>query len=219
MVLTNCILFNSNKKNTFRPQKKFNKGSKKYSLHKQAKGTLGSGNLKLAVQLPEEEELNQWLSIFVIDFTNKLNMIYASIQSVCTTNSCPVMNAGPKFEYHWSEKKSRKPKRLSAPDYIEKLLKWVDDQINDENIFPSDPELPYPRGFKNKIVSPIFKRLFRIFGHVYYSHFSTIREMGAEAHLNTLFKHFVYFTHEFNLIDEKELQPMQLLINKLCNFD
>jgi len=39
--------------------------------------------------------------------------------------------------------------------------------------------------------------------------------LGAEAHLNTCFKHFIYFVHEFKLVDPKELQPLRDLIDSL----
>ena len=36
--------------------------------------------------------------------------------------------------------------------------------------------------------------------------------LGAEPHLNTCFKHYMYFVYEFNLIPRKEeLQPLQEL--------
>lgn len=38
-------------------------GSKQYALKKYADSTLGSGNLKQAVQLPEGEDLNEWLAV------------------------------------------------------------------------------------------------------------------------------------------------------------
>ena len=41
--------------------------------------------------------------------------------------------------------------------------------------------------------------------------------LGEEAHLNTSFKHFVYFIQEFELIDRKELAPLQELIDRLTS--
>lgn len=32
--------------------------------------------------------------------------------------------------------------------------------------------------------------------------------MGAEAHINTCYKHYYYFISEFNLIDHSELEPL-----------
>ena len=36
-----------------------------------------------------------------------------------------------------------------------------------------------------------------------------------QAHLNTSFKHFIYFVTEFNLIEKRELTPMQELIDRM----
>lgn len=43
---------------------------------------------------------------------------------------------------------------------------------------------------------------------------------GAEPHLNTCFKHYMYFVYEFNLIPKREeLAPLQELIDKLLERD
>ena len=41
----------------------------------------------------------------------------------------------------------------------------------------------------------------------------------AEAHLNTCFKHFIYFVNEFKLIDPVELAPLKDLIDSLMGKD
>lgn len=72
-----CLLSNGppcsqDKNKTFKPKKQINKETKRYELHKQAKATLGSGNLKLAVKLPEREDMNEWLAVnstSVLNFT------------------------------------------------------------------------------------------------------------------------------------------------------
>jgi hypothetical protein len=48
---------------TFKPQKNIPEGTKQYQLKKYAEATLGSGNLRLAVALPEGEDLNEWLAV------------------------------------------------------------------------------------------------------------------------------------------------------------
>jgi MOB kinase activator 1 len=79
-------------------------------------------------------------------------------------------------------------------------------------------DVPFPKNFKD-IVKQIFKRLFRVYAHIYYSHFHKIVSLGEEAHLNTCFKHFYYFICEFNLVDKKEMQPLQELIDNLTKND
>jgi MOB kinase activator 1 len=54
-----------------------------------------------------------------------------------------------------------------------------------------------------------------VYAHIYHSHLEKIVELGAMAHLNTCFKHFIYFVLHFELVDKKELAPLEDLINKM----
>ena len=38
--------------------------------------------------------------------------------------------------------------------------------------------------------------------------------LGLEYHLNTCFKHFIFFIDEFKLVEEKELAPLSELIQQ-----
>ena len=51
---------------------------------------------------------------------------------------------------------------------------------------------------------------------MYHSHVESIIALGAEAHLNTCFKHFMYFILEFALVERKELEPL-VEICMVCN--
>ncbi|CAG8434710.1 7796_t:CDS:2 [Diversispora eburnea] len=157
----------NNKNKTFKPKKNVPEGTKQYDLQKYAEATLCSGNLKLAVVLPDGEDINEWLAV------NK---------------------------------------------YIDNLMEWVQNQLNDENLFPSKIGVPFPKNFQSS-VKVIFKRLFRVYAHIYLSHFPAIIALGEEAHLNTSFKHFIYFVQEFQLIEKKELQPLTELIVTLTSKD
>jgi MOB kinase activator 1 len=68
-------------------------------------------------------------------------------------------------------------------------------------------------------VSKIFTRLFRVYGHVYLCHVSDMERAGAMSHLNSCFKHFIFFALEFDLIEARELGPLQLLIRTIVNED
>lgn len=100
--------------------------------------------------------------------------------------------------------------------------------------------MPFPRQFQT-VVKNIFKRLFRVYAHIYYNHFQKIVSLGEEAHLNTCFKRtfpssvvsrlrqsrqrmdradalpdFYLFINEFNLVDKRETAPLQELIDNLA---
>jgi hypothetical protein len=68
----------------YKPKKKIEKGTKGYGLKQIARMTLGSGNLEIAVELPEGEDLNEWLAVNTIEFYNdsKYNMFYFYIYSI-----------------------------------------------------------------------------------------------------------------------------------------
>ncbi|KAJ3108593.1 hypothetical protein HDU96_007482, partial [Phlyctochytrium bullatum] len=201
---------------TFKPTRKnVPEGATHYHLKKYAEATLGSGNLRLAVQLPEGEDLNEWLAVNAVDFFNQINMLYGTITEFCTPQECPVMSAGPKYEYLWCDGITyKKPVKVSAPEYVDNLMNWVQSQLDDESIFPSKIGVPFPKAFQST-VKTIFKRLFRVYAHIYHAHFPRIVSLGQEAHLNTSFKHFMFFVQEFNLVEKKELVPLDELIRTL----
>ncbi|CAG9464194.1 unnamed protein product [Pedinophyceae sp. YPF-701] len=200
---------------TFRPKKNAPLGSKGLQLKRQIDATLGSGNLKEAVRLPPGEDLNEWLAVNTVGFYNAISVLYGTLEEFCTAEGCPTMNAGAKFEYLWADGvKVKKPIKLSAPEYMDKLFEWIEEQLDDSSIFPQQFGQPFPAGFQD-VVRQILKRLFRVYGHMYHCHFRNVCALGAEAHLNTCFKHFMFFTIHFSLIDAKELAPLQELIDQL----
>jgi MOB kinase activator 1 len=209
-------IFGGNK--TFKPLKP-QKGEKQKELSEYARTTLGSGNMRLAVLLPKGEELFEWLAVNTVDFFNEISLLYGTITEYCTAASCPIMSAGPKFEYLWADQvKIKKPIRCSAPEYNDYLFSWVENQLSDETIFPLQLGTPFPKHFP-KVVSQIFRRLFRVYAHIYHSHFEEIRKLGAEAHLNTCYKHFIFFVLEYKLIEMKELEPLKDLTDGLISKD
>jgi MOB kinase activator 1 len=109
-------------------------------------------------------------------------------------------------------------------------MTWVQDQLDDETLFPSKigkedpvvwcwvvgraklhcsvyvnrllyfvPGVPFPKNFLT-IAKTILKRLFRVYAHIYHQHFSEVVQLGEEAHLNTSFKHFIFFVQVWNEI-------------------
>lgn len=196
--------------------------SKQQQLHRTIKATmkatLGGGELKKTVKLPEGEDLNEWIAVNTVHFYNASNLIYGTCAEFCTETSCKTMSAGLN-EYLWKDGVNyKKPTRVPAPVYMDNLLNWVNDQISDPSLFPVDESAKFPPKFMSK-VKIIYKRLFRLYAHIYWSHFEKIRSIGANAHLNTCFKHFVYFILEFNLVDKKGLSPLENFIAKFRDAD
>lgn len=202
---------------TFRPKKRFTQGTIRYSLHKQAQASLQSGiNLRQVVKLPEGENMNDWIAVHVVDFFNRINLIYGTVSEYCSETSCPTMSGGPRYEYLWADGENfKKPTALPAPKYIEYLMDWTESQINNENVFPVTTDVPFPKTFIH-LCRKILTRLFRVFVHVYIHHFDRIVSIGAEAHVNTCYKHFYYFVQEFDLVSAKELEPLAEMTAHIC---
>jgi len=208
------------KNKTFKPSKAHPASNERRGkLSEYAKATLGSGNMRNAVALPKGEEINEWLAVNTVDFFNEISLLYGTITEFCTAQTCPVMSASAQYEYLWCDnQKIKKPIKCSAPEYVDYLMSWVESQLNDESIFPLQVGAAFPKNFQST-VKTIFKRLFRVYAHIYHSHFQKVVDLGAEAHLNTCFKHFMYFVQEFKLIDSKELMPLKDLIDTLFSRD
>jgi len=175
--------------------------------------TLGSKDLLQQVKLPAGASEEEWLALTTVDMFNEINLLAGAVQDICTAATCPMMNAGP-FEFMWADETNTVPQKLSAPEYFETLLLWVDRRISDEKFLPIVPGVPFPPDFR-KGIKLIYKRLFRIYAHIFHSHYKEMVEQEADAHLKHSFKHFIYFVKEFDLVGLKDLEPLQDLV-ALC---
>ncbi len=66
------------------------------TLKRHIEATLGSGNIREAVQLPPGEDLNEWLAVNTVDFYNAISVLFGTLEEFCTVKTCPVMSAGRK---------------------------------------------------------------------------------------------------------------------------
>ena len=190
----------------YRNERQVVQGTKKYAMAQTLKGTVRRRRdrlrqglvkepiLRELIQLPKGEELNDWLAVNTIHFFNIASMVYGTCQELCT---CPSMSAGAKYQYLWADGiKVTTPQALSAQEYMRHLFDWIEELLTNEQLFPQDDQSTYPDDFE-EAVKTIFKRLFRMYCHIYYSHFDQIKSMGAEMHLNSSFQHFACFIVEF----------------------
>ncbi|CAF1009154.1 unnamed protein product [Adineta steineri] len=206
------------KDKTFRPKKNFEPGTLRYSLHKQACASLKSGlDLKEIVKLPKNENEDDWIAVHVVDFYNRINLIYGIINDYCTSKTCPTMSGGPRYEYRWCDGiKYKKPTSLNAHDYMTLLMEWIETILNDESIFPVQTGIGgFPKNFRSTC-KKILSRLYRVFVHVYVHHFDHIVDLQAEPHINMCYKHFCYFCHKFDLLKKEEMAPLYDMTNRLC---
>eukprot|EP00913_Durusdinium_trenchii_P022502 g21139.t1 len=194
---------------TLLPPRKLPAESRYADLITSRQRTLGSMDLAAQVRLPTGCSEEEWLAFNTVELFNELNLLVGAISDICTEATCPTMSAGS-FAWHLCQT----PQQLSAPKYMEKLLVWVESQLADETFLPVQKGQPFLPNFK-KGIRVIYKRLFRIYAHIFHAHFKEMVDSDADAHLNHSFKHFVYFVKEFDLIEDSELEPMGDLIRLL----
>jgi MOB kinase activator 1 len=175
------------------------------------------GAMREIVRLPAGVRKEEWLMLHMPDFYADVCVMYGLVcgdygddgsggggDSMCTEHTCPRMSAGPKFVW-----KDHEGHDIAAPIYIQKLLTWVQTEVNDPALFPTDADvdtLPPDTLPRVKIMMGL---MFRVYAHLYHAHLSHLAEDEAHVHLNTCFKRFLFFAEEFELLSDQDLAPLQ----------
>ena len=170
-------------------------------------------NVDLLVELPEGEDLNEWLAINAYDFFTHVKVLYGTLSDHCTDSSCPVMSAA-NWDYLWADGvKIKKPIKVTAPEYCRYLFEWIQKMIESESKFPTREGATFSSSFRKKVILPTFKRISRVYAHIYYSHKDRMRELGLVECLDTSFAHFMAFVNAYDLITaSKDLAPLTPLL-------
>ena len=178
-----------------------------------ADASLVSGDFRTVVKLSPHLEpyRNEWIAANTFDFFNGINSLFSTLSEFCT--SSVAMNGPGDIEYVWIDSQKRNV-RVSAPQYVDFMFTQIQGQLDDESLFPTKSGSEFPKDF-HLIVRGIFKHYFRLFCHVYHSYFEKIIQLKMEEHWNTIFAHVYVFAKEFDLIDKKELAPLNDLIEAM----
>ncbi|CAO3684197.1 unnamed protein product [Umbelopsis vinacea] len=179
-------------------------------MRKKAFHMLSSDNLRKISQLPAGETEQDWITINLLEFFQHIMALYATISSYCTSSTCPSMTAGANYEFFWAQD-GKKPIKVSAPHYTELLRSWIIGSLQNDQLVPEHPGEEFPKDF-HKRISPIYKRLFRVYAHIYHSHFEQIQALDERLAFDLSCKHFILFAKEFTLIDQNSLNPLSELI-------
>jgi len=169
--------------------------------------------MKEAVRCPSGEDVNEWIAMNTMEIYNSTSLCFGFVSDFCTPKSCKEMTAGAKYTFLWEDKKKyTKPTAVPAYEYIELLMAWISEALDDESIFPQDSQ--FGKGFM-PTTKKIWKRLARVYFHIYYHHWEQVQALQAEAHINTCFKHFYYFAKEFSLVHDEDLAPMSEITKRI----
>jgi len=126
----------------------------------------------------------------------RIRLIYTLVEDVCTEEKCPIMSAGSQFEFLWQDnEKYKRPEALPAPQYISCLFSWAEKQLNKESVSLHD-------------IHNTFRRLLRVYAHIYHHHLASFEEMGEMALLRSSLAAFLQFVSHHSLLDPKDLLPL-----------
>jgi len=114
------------------------------------------------------------------------------------------MSAGPHLDYTWIDQ-SRRQIKLPAPTYIDYVMTWVQNNLDDEGVFPTKAGREFPPNFPST-AKHIYRQLLRVFAHIYHAHYQQLLHTRSEPHFNSLFAHFLAFGREYDLLDIKDVQ-------------
>ncbi|KAH8108657.1 Mob1/phocein [Phellopilus nigrolimitatus] len=165
---------------------------------------LVKGNFKTIVMLPKYVDVMEWVAVNVFDFYTNLNLFYGIIAECCSSQTCPTMSAGPTLEYTWIDQ-NRKQVKLAAPTYIDYVMTWVQNMLDDDAVFPTKAGRDFPQNFPST-AKHIYRQLLRVFAHIYHAHYTQILHLRTEPHFNSLFAHFLAFGKEYELLEAKDLK-------------
>ncbi|KAH9480361.1 Maintenance of ploidy protein mob2 [Psilocybe cubensis] len=165
---------------------------------------LVKGNFKTIVMLPKYVDIMEWVALNIFDFYTNLNEFYGVITECCTQQSCPTMSAGQTLNYTWINH-DRKSVNLPAPTYIDYVMTWIQNLLNDEATFPTKSGHDFPPSFPST-VKHVYRQLLRVFAHIYHAHFHQLLHLRSEPHFNSLFAHFLAFGREYELLEMKDVK-------------
>jgi len=193
------------------PQLQSNGGSERakplYLCSPFVDAALVTGNFKTIVMLPKYVDVMEWVACNIFDFYQNLNLFYGVISECCTQQTCPTMSAGPSLNYTWINT-DRKHVQLPAPTYIDYVMTWIQNLLDDENAFPTKSGRDFPPTFPST-AKHVYRQLLRVFAHIYHAHYTQILHLRSEPHFNSLFAHFLSFGKEYELLDIKDIKGQQ----------
>lgn len=173
------------------------------------------------VCLPEKENVEVWVAVHAIYFYNEASMFWSVMAADPFLETFKPGEGFPDgIEYRINDMDTSCDSPVPAPIYINKILTWIMNQMQDKSKFPDTDDkecaLRAVRTEKFTILcSQIFKRLFRVYAIIYFTFYKRFKDFEMAPHLNCSFKHFIRFCTEFGLLPEKEMYPIESIVKPI----
>eukprot|EP01089_Gocevia_fonbrunei_P022342 TRINITY_DN9010_c0_g1_i1.p1 TRINITY_DN9010_c0_g1~~TRINITY_DN9010_c0_g1_i1.p1 ORF type:complete len:156 (+),score=25.03 TRINITY_DN9010_c0_g1_i1:88-555(+) len=135
-----------------------------------------------------------------IDIVSRLKLIYSFCEERCY---CSKMIIGTKYEYLWKYDDDDRPVPVTARRYVTLLFDWIDSALVKEH--------------STSLLRDILRRVFRVYGHIYYHHWNVFEELGQTNVWQKGFLIYIKFVKQNKLVHVRDLEPLAPLIHKLEN--
>ncbi|KAL2142086.1 hypothetical protein VTI28DRAFT_1541 [Corynascus sepedonium] len=201
------------------------------------------GNFLTLSAKPKTVEMGEWIAHQVVDHWRMLITFIRLVHdkeedgtSICNSRRCAKMSAGSNHSFTWLNSRYQ-PVEIPAYEYLTLVQRYITGKIDDATIFPTDPAgvsyadnpafcTPLPEsgqdwvgkrsGFPQNFMETcqtIFRQMFRVYAHLYWSHFDDMFSLNLEKSMNSCFSHFILTATTLNLLKKSDLEPMQPLID------
>lgn len=165
------------------------------------------------VTLPHGVDYSEWLATNTISFFEHVNILYGCVTESCQSGNCTSLVGSSSLPYQWIDDKGKKCK-CSASQYIDYIMSFSQKHVHDETVFPTKYGNLFPNSFE-ATVKKIHRLLLHVLAHVYQYHWQEVVLFKLQSHLNTVFYHFHLFNKQFNLVDDKEMDVLDDLFQRL----
>lgn len=174
--------------------------------------------------------LNLQLEEVLQDVSGKVSLPTSSLIFGCWTHR------SSNHSFTWLNSRYQ-PVEIPAYEYLTLVQRYISGKIDDGTIFPTDAAgvsyadnpafcTPVPEsgqdwvgkrsGFPQNFMETcqtIFRQMFRVYAHLYWSHFDDMFSLNLEKSMNSCFSHFILTATTLNLLKKSDLEPMQPLID------
>lgn len=188
--------------------------TKKYNQLKKVTGVTLISDFEPLLKPPEGMSKNDWLVVSALDYLERTDKLYQVCSLFCTSETCPMFNAGPHYHYFWEDESTTDPVQLSTPEYLLQLSRWSKRQLSNEALFPKKNNADLSEQAIT-VLQTIYRRTTRIFNHLYLCHFSAIREYNIEPVINTLLAHYVLLALRNNMIKIADFEMLKPVFNAM----
>ena len=101
------------KNNTFMVDKSAQIRVKAYNQLDHVKGDHYDIDYTKIMKKPDNYSDEDWQIVNLVEFLHRVELLYTSCSLFCTTDTCPMFNAGPQYKYFWEDSDSTNPIQVS----------------------------------------------------------------------------------------------------------